>query len=620
MSERDIETDSVGRIDAQVATIALPAGGMALSQGGVLSELTVAYESYGQLNAARDNVIFICHALTGDAHAAGLSADGTPGWWDSMIGPGKGIDTRYYFVVCANILGGCKGTTGPASLNPATGQPYASAFPAISVSDMVDAHRLLCDHLGIARLAALIGGSFGGMQVMDWMIRFPDMVSHAVAIASTPSLSAQALAFDTLARNAITADPNWQGGDYYGTGLAPDVGLAQARKLGHITYGSQDAMNRKFGRDRRGAHETSIEPLITHGFQSNFQIESYLEYKGQQFVERFDANSYLHVTRAMDDFDLCEDYGSLEKAFAAVTSRVLVVAVSSDWLFPPGQSRAVAHALLRNGHPVSYCELTAPHGHDAFLIDVTHLSEVLRAFLPWVAPPAADADAVPSVAPPPPDSEARRQRYAGIIEMVPPAARLLDIGCGRGELLAQLGSQRDARGVGVDIDIEQIIRVIDRGHAVFQLDVDDGLRMIPADSYDYVILSDILQMVRHPRQVLAEMLRVAPRAIVGFPNFGYYGHRLQLVGHGRMPVGGVLPHEWYNTPNIHLFTYRDFLDLCEGLDAEVTAVRCFSHTPVGRLLCRVGLRNIGAEQVLMTLTRRSTATSTKQPKKEHHDS
>ncbi len=610
MNEHDSESGSVGRIDTQEVAIELPAGGMSLAKGGVLPELKIAYERYGQLNAARDNVIFICHALTGDAHAAGLSADGTPGWWDSMIGPGKGIDTRYYHVICGNILGGCQGTTGPASIDPGTGKPYGSTFPSVTVGDMVDAHRLLCDHFGISQLAGLIGGSFGGMQVMDWMIRFPDTISHAVAIASAPSLSAQALAFDSLARNAITADPHWQGGDYYATGKAPDVGLAQARQLGHITYGSQDMMNQKFGRDRRGASEARIEPLMQHGFQSNFQIESYLEYQGQKFVERFDANSYLHVTRAMDDFDLCEGYGSLEQAFGVVTSRVLVVAVSSDWLFPPEQSRDVAQALLRNNLPVSYCELTAPHGHDAFLIDVSHLSEVLRAFLPWVAPPASEVTPAPPA--PGADSSVRRERYAGILEMVPPGSRLLDIGCGRGELLAQLGAQRDAKGVGVDIDIDQIIRVLDRGHTVFQLDVDKGLGMIPDDSYDYVVLSDILQMVRHPRQVLAEMLRVAPRAIVGFPNFGYYGHRLQLVGHGRMPVGGVLPHEWYNTPNIHLFTYRDFLDLCGGLDADVTAVRCFASTLVGRWLIRMGLRNVGAEQVLMTLTRRRVARDERQ--------
>jgi homoserine O-acetyltransferase len=480
MAEDDTQSGSVGRVDTQVATIVLPPEGMPLTRGGALTELQVAYETYGQLNAERDNVIFICHALTGEAHAAGLSADGTPGWWDRMIGPGKGIDTRYYHVVCANILGGCKGTTGPASINPSTAKPYASAFPAITVSDIVDTHRRLCDHLGIARLAGLIGASFGGMQVMDWMIRYPDTVSHAVAVASAPSLSTQALAFDTLARNAITADPAWHDGDYYDTGSSPDIGLAQARQLGHITYISQEMLSRKFGRDRRGKDETRIEPLVPHEFQSNFQIESYLEYKGQQFVERFDANSYLHVTRAMDEFDLCEHYGSLEKAFAAVTSRVLIVAVSSDWLFPPEQSRAVAQALLRNGHRVSYCELKAPHGHDAFLIDVSHLSEAMRAFLPWIVTPADDGA---PVSPPPACSDSLRQLHEGIVSMVPPASRLLDIGCGRGEMLDLLAAQRGTHGVGVDIDIEQTIHVIDRGHSVFQLDVDRGLAIIPDVCY-----------------------------------------------------------------------------------------------------------------------------------------
>jgi len=374
-------TGSVGRVETRIVRLDLPPGGFKLECGKSLPELNVAYETYGALSPNGDNAVFICHALSGDAHAAGFhdESETSRGWWDQMVGPGKGIDTDHYHVICANILGGCKGTTGPCAINPATGKPYGSAFPELTVGDMVNVHCLLLKHLGIQKLAAVVGGSFGGMQALEWAVRYPAMIGHAICIASATRLSTQALAFDIVGREAIVSDPDWQGGDYYDTGRSPGRGLAQARKIGHITYLSQEMMERKFGREKNDP-----KPDRETDFHTDFQVESYLDHQGSKFLERFDANSYLHITKAMDEYDLGERFGSLEKAFAAIQAKVLVVALSSDWLFPAEQSVEIANGLLRANQHVSYCRLQAPHGHDAFLVDVDHLAEVLKAFLPWV--------------------------------------------------------------------------------------------------------------------------------------------------------------------------------------------------------------------------------------------
>ncbi len=589
---------SAGVVETRIAAIALPPGGFRLERGAVLPELRVAYETYGTLAPGRDNAVFICHALTGDAHVAGRlgTSDGPPGWWDEMIGPGKGIDTRHYFVVCANILGGCKGTTGPSSIDPATGKPYGSSFPSFTVNDVVAVDRLLLAHLGIERLAAVVGGSFGGMQVLAWAIRHPESVDRAVCIASAASLSAQALAFDAVGREAIIADPDWRGGDYYGTGTSPARGLAQARKIGHITYLSQDMMAAKFGRGKRPRGDaTANDPAAA--FRTDFEVESYLAHQGRKLVERFDANSYLHITRAMDEFDLVEEYGSLERALAPIEAKLLIVALSEDWLFPPGQSAALAHALVRAGKRVAYCLLHAPHGHDAFLVDIERLAEVMRAFLPWVgAEPHRPAAA--RLAP-----AGREREHAIIADMIRPGARVLDLGCGDGELLSLLAARRGATGMGVEIDIGELIDVIDRGHDVLQADIDAGLAMIPDGSYDYAVLSETLQVVRKPRLVLGELLRVAGEGIVSFPNFGRIAHRLRLWLGGRMPKGGALPYEWHDTPNIHLCTLRDFSDLCRDEGIRILETACIPEGRASRLLLAAGLRNLGADRVIARIAR-----------------
>lgn len=605
-----LEQQSVGRVETQVVRLELPEGGFRLECGQSLPALQVAYEMYGTPTEAKDNSIFICHALSGDAHAAGYhdEPDTTRGWWDDMIGPGKGIDTNHYCVICANILGGCKGTTGPSSINPATGKAYGSAFPRIAIGDIVNVHVLLLKHLGIEQVAATVGGSMGGMQVLDWAIRHPDTTRHCICIATGTSLSAQALAFDVVGRRAITSDPDWHGGDYYGTGRAPAAGLAQARQIGHITYLSRHMMSAKFGRERRESDVEAAAPAVPkNGFRSDFQVESYLEYQGEKFVGRFDANSYLHITQAMDEYDLVEQFGSLEGAFARVKAKTLVVALSEDWLFPPEQSVEISHALLRAGKHVSYCHLHAPHGHDAFLVDIKHLSEAIRAFLPWVKRGDTSGMSSRPVVIPEVLGNATAAELNALSGMLAGGERILDLGCGNGWLLSNVAREGRTHGLGVDIDIEHVIQVLDKGHDSFQADIDAGLAMIPDRRYDYAILSETLQVVRKPRFVLREMLRVARAGIVSFPNFGKWSHRVDLFCRGRMPKSGALPFEWYDTPNIHLFTLRDFVRLCREEGIHILDIVCIPSGWCSALLVRLGCYNLGAERVLVKVSRDSGA-------------
>ncbi len=346
-----------------------------LDGGGVLAPVDVAYETYGVLNAARSNAILILHALTGDAHAAGVSHDdGKPGWWDNMIGPGKAFDTDKYFLICSNVLGGCRGTTGPGSIDPSTGCPYAMSFPVITIADMVRVQKLLIDHLGIERLLAVTGGSMGGMQALAWAVAYPETVVSAIPIATTARHSAQQIAFNEVGRQAIMADPDWNEGNCYG-GKLPARGLAVARMVGHITYMSDESMREKFGRRLRNKEKFGFD------FSVDFEVESYLRYRGTQFVNRFDANSYLYITKAMDYFDLTNGSGSLADAFARGSTRFLAISFTSDWLYPSYQSLEYVQALRSFNRDVAYCELPSNYGHDAFLVDVGEQTEVVRGFL-----------------------------------------------------------------------------------------------------------------------------------------------------------------------------------------------------------------------------------------------
>lgn len=349
-----------------------------LESGAALSPVTLAYETYGALNESRSNAILICHALSGSAHAAGYHspADANPGWWDDCIGPGKAFDTDRYFVICSNVLGSCYGSSGPASINPATGQPYGLQFPVVTVGDMVRAQVALIDHLGIEQLFCVAGGSMGGMQVLEWAAHHPHRLKAAIPLATTGRHSPMLIALSEVGRQAIYADPHWQQGDYYDKPYKPDAGLAVARMVGHITYLSDQSMQMKFGRRLQDREKFGYE------FQTEFQVESYLKYNGHNFTRRFDANSYLYVTKAMDYFDLTEPTGTLAGSFVySAGVKFLVVSFTSDWLYPPYHSKDLVTALTAVGADVTFLDISSTWGHDAFLLEVETMTALLHSFL-----------------------------------------------------------------------------------------------------------------------------------------------------------------------------------------------------------------------------------------------
>jgi homoserine O-acetyltransferase len=376
--EHDKDSISVGIVEKKLYTFSEPPNEMVLESGAKLGPITLAYETYGTLNADKSNVVIILHALSGDSHVAGYYKpdDEKPGWWDNMVGPGKGIDTNKYFVVCSNIIGSCMGSTGPCTINPKTVLPYALDFPVVTIGDMVEAQKALMDHLGIKNILSVVGGSIGGMQVLEWCVRYPEMVASAIPLASTTKHSALAIAFNEVARQAIMADPKWNNGNYY-FGPKPDLGLAVARMIGHITYLSDEAMRLKFGRRLQDKHDFSFN------FDADFQVESYLRYQGKKFVDRFDANSFLYITKAGDyyDFEKQHGNGSAVKAFSKTKAKFLVISFTSDWLYPTYQSKAMVKAMKKNGLDVSFCEIEADWGHDAFLISNERLTALMRGFL-----------------------------------------------------------------------------------------------------------------------------------------------------------------------------------------------------------------------------------------------
>ncbi len=384
MSETD--KGSVGLVETQYFTFAEPPYEMDLECGRKLGPITLAYETYGTLDNKKSNCILILHALTGDAHAAGKNhpEEEKPGWWDTMIGPGKAFDTDKFFIVCSNVVGGCKGSTGPGSINPETGEPYALDFPMVTIKDMVNAQRHLIDHLGIDKVLCAVGGSMGGMQALQWAVSYPDRVRMVMPIATTARLSAQQIAFDAVGRHAIMTDPNWQNGKYYGSPV-PSGGLGIARMIGHITYLSDASMKSKFGRD----YQDKIGP--DYDFSTEFQVESYLSYRGSEFVKRFDANSYLYITKAMDYFDLSQPSGDLRRELTKVQSVFLVISFSSDWLFPPYMSKEIVSALRRNNVDVSYAEIQTDYGHDAFLLEIDNMSRLVTSFLEYADPRKLEA-------------------------------------------------------------------------------------------------------------------------------------------------------------------------------------------------------------------------------------
>jgi homoserine O-acetyltransferase len=562
---------SVGAVIARSARFDAP---LPLACGKALAGYELAYETYGTLAADRSNAVLVCHALNASHHVAGYY-EGDPdnvGWWDNMVGPGKPLDTDRFFVVGVNNLGSCFGSTGPLSTNPATGAPWGADFPLVTVEDWVDAQARLADLLGIRQWAAVMGGSLGGMQALAWATRYPERIRHALVIAAAPNLSAQNIAFNEVARQAIRSDPDFHDGFFEAQGTKPRRGLVVARMIGHITYLSDEQMEEKFGRGLREGLKFSFAP--------EFQIESYLRHQGEKFAEYYDANTYLRITKALDYFDpAAARSGSLAQALAPARCAFLVVSFTTDWRFAPARSREIVKALVDNRHEVSYAEIVAAHGHDAFLLDNPQYMGVVRAYFQRIAgerigvadispangatlPPLRSVVSDPvavGVAPYVPSAAAAAGRadFATIASWIPKGARILDLGCGDGSLLAYLARERGAKGYGVEIDDAGVLASVANGINVLQSDLESGLAGFDDASFDCVILSQTLQAMRHTEDLVAEMLRVGREAIVTFPNFGHWSHRWQIVK-GRMPVSTSLPYQWYDTPNIHLCTVADF--------------------------------------------------------------
>jgi len=539
-----------------------------LALGGELPSVTVCYETYGELSPARDNAVYVCHALSGDSHVARHHAGDVPGWWDLAVGPGKAIDTDRYFVICANVLGGCYGATGPASTNPATGRPYGADFPAITIADMVEVQRMLIDELRIDRLLAVIGGSMGGMQVLQWAVAHPDRVRAAIPIAATHRLGAQALAFDVVGRNAIRSDPAFRGGQYY-DGPAPADGLAIARMIGHITYLSHEGMDERFDADR---HEPRP---VQYDYESRFSVGSYLAYQGGRFVERFDANTYITISMAMDAFDLGREFGSLEAAARRTSCRWLVISFTSDWLFPARQSRQWVDAVIAAEKPVSYCNVQSDCGHDAFLLadDLEMYGGLIEAFLARTL----NGDNGPSAAARPwklhPDVKSifhdKRIDLDRIVSLIPEGVGVLDLGCGDGELLARLKQRGTKDLLGLEFSSEAALAAMRRGVDVVHCDLEAGLGCFRDKQFEIVLLSQTLQTVHRPDELLAEMVRVGEKGIVSFPNFAHADSRRQLAEQGVAPVTDELPFTWYESPNVRCLSIKDFQDLCEKMGVTI---------------------------------------------------
>jgi homoserine O-acetyltransferase len=565
---------------AQTAVFPTP---VKLRHGGTLPGVEVAYETYGTLNEDCSNAVLICHAISGDSHLARHDEHDEPGWWDGLVGSGKAVDTDRLFVICSNVLGGCRGTTGPATLNPATGVPYGSDFPLVTVEDMVDVQKRLVDLLGIERLQAVIGGSLGAHQTLCWATRHPEQVQTAVVIAGSARVTAQAIAFDVVGRNAIQTDPHFHGGQYYGTDEFPETGLALARMLGHITYLSSEAMTRKFDLDRH-----SPRAMVTE-FEKRFSVGSYLAYQGEQFVGRFDANSYVSVTLAMDNFDMGDTREKRLETLGCASCDWLVVSFSSDWLFPPDQSRELVALMTTLGEPVSYCEIETDGGHDSFL-----LPNDIEAFGPLVAAKLGAPN------PQPPRKSAEDDR---IFDLIPPGSSVLDLGCGEGDLLARLKERCAPLLCGVEVSTELIAATMQQGVEAIDYDLNVGLPEFDDNRFDYVVLSSTLQAVPNVERLLEDALRVGNRAVVSFTNFAHRTLREMFGLEGRAPKApGPYSYEWYNTPNRRFPSIRDMLDLCDKMGVTVEQARYYDDTQ-GRVIGDDEDPNLAAETALLVLSK-----------------
>ncbi len=575
-------------------------GAFKMRLGGTLPGVVCGYETYGVLNADASNAVLMCHAISGDSHVARHEADDEPGWWDALVGPGRAVDTEKFFVICANVLGGCRGSTGPGSIDPETGRPYGPAFPDVTVEDMIDVQAKLLDHLGVKKLAAVIGGSLGGHQAMAWAARYPQRVGACCALATSTRLTSQALAFDVVARNAIQSDPDFHAGQYYGKPTHPDTGLAIARMLGHITYLSSQGMSDRFDIDRDSPRQIDTD------FEAKFSVGSYLAHQGQRFVGRFDANSYVTLSMAMDLFDMGQTHEQRVEAFGAATCRWLVVSYSSDWLFLPSQSREVVAALTARDQAVTYTELRTDSGHDAFLIeeDVQRFGPLVRAMIdppPDSAsdmPPAPGCDSLPGV-----EDEPLSLIDGRIAQLIKPGESVLDLGCGDGRLLSALRDRGAGRLCGVEVKEHSIVATAQRGLPVLDYDLNKGLPEFSDDSFDVVVLSATLQAIGRIDVLFDEMLRVGRRCVVSFANFAYRELREMYAEHGRSPKAkGEYHYDWYDTPNRRFPSIADVQELLANKGATIHR-GIYLDTQAGKVIAEDDDPNLNADTAVLVVSR-----------------
>ena len=569
-----------------------------LENGGQLDQVTVCYETWGRLNEEGSNAVLICHALSGDSHVVRHDDNDTPGWWEVVVGPDKPIDTDRYFVICSNVLGGCRGTTGPNFVSPENRRPYGADFPIVTVRDMVAVQRRLVAHLGISRLRSVVGGSLGGFQVLTWAIDYPEMVMSSIVIAASARLSSQGIAFDVVGRNAIRNDPNFAGGQYY-EGPAPEGGLALARMLAHITYLSDESMRAKFD-------PTRLQPrTVDSAFESTFSVGSYLAHQGDRFVERFDANSYVTLSTAMDLFDLGDNAQKLAEALAPSRCCWLFVSFSSDWLYPTSASRQLVDALVIQSKSVSSCEIESPAGHDSFLLAETMESggRMIRAFLENEDSLSAPVDGNKQFSIDEPTSifYAQRLDYEMILRLMPEAASVVDLGSGNGELLSLLRGRGYAPLLGVERDSSQVVRCVERGLSVIHADLDKGISAIPDKSFEVALLSQTLQSIVDVAGVLDEVVRIGRRAIVSFPNFAHEPLRKMFMKEGRLPKEeGLYAHEWHDTPNRRFPSILDFQELCANRGIRILEA-IFFDSATGKEI--VDDPNLNADVAVVALAR-----------------
>ena len=530
-----------------------------LQSGETIEDLLVAYETYGTLNSNKSNAVLVCHAISGDSHVAKHSKDDLPGWWDIMVGPRKPIDTDQYFVICPNVLGGCKGSTGPNSLNPKTGKPYGPEFPQITVEDMVATQNLLIEHLGIDSLLCITGGSMGGFQSIQWAKQYPEKVKSVAGMATSARLTNQALAFDIVGRNAIKKDPRFKLGNYYDSNEKPEDGLAIARMLAHITYLSKESMKEKFDQKRFEPKEDPAE------FEKQFSVGSYLAYQGTKFVDRFDANSYIILSTAIDYFDLGKNIKELKGNLKKTSCEWLFVSFSSDWLYPPFQSEELVDALVELDKPVSYCCIDSEAGHDAFLLEneVGQYGSITSSFLKKISGSLEEQKVKKSTLTSTNIFFDNRLDLNFISGLVSKGDRVLDLGCEDGTLLRELRKKNCSKLLGIEIDPKKVIDSLETGIEVINSDINVGLNRFNNDQFDVTILSQTLQSIKNVEKTIQQILRISKKAIISFPNFAFKPLREMLFHQGKAPkLDGLYGYNWYNTPNRRFPTIADFEEFC----------------------------------------------------------